>query len=94
MDKLEEAKIIASVNKAIQNALEGSNEIWLSKEEFCKHFQMFTESWIDKHGKLLPRRQASVVNPDGKEKYTRWAYPVHETNRLLKEGKLLGMMKV
>ena len=93
MDKLQEAKIIAAVNKAVHDALEGADEVWLSSKGLLENFGMLSQDWLNRHGDLLPRECASVI-VDGKEKCTRWAYPKHKINRMIQEGKLKGMVKV
>ena len=72
--------------------LEGADEVWLSPEEFCKQFGMFTAEWLKRNGELLPREKACVVMPDGSVKETRsWAYPKHRINRMIAEGRLRQM---
>jgi hypothetical protein len=79
--------IMGTVRAAMQRVLEEQEEVWLSGDELCRQFQMFTTSWLKRYGHLLPRTKAVVV--DGSvEHTTSWAYPRNEIQRLAREGKL------
>lgn len=93
MDRMLRAEIIATVRQTIQEVLEGADEVWLKPKQFLEQFGMFSQEWLDENGHLLPREYASVIWPDEKEHCTRYAYPMHETNRMIREGKLKGMIK-
>ena len=86
------AKIVATVRATMTEVLEGADEVWLTPEEFCKTFGMFTKEWLARYGELLPREKARMVMQDGTVKETRsWAYPKHRINRMIQEGKLREM---
>ena len=92
MDRILRAEIVATVRQTMTEVLEGADEVWLSPEEFCKQFGMFTAEWLKRCGHLLPREKASVVMSDGTVKETRsWAYPKHRINRMISEGRLRQM---
>lgn len=83
------AEIIATVRQTVAEVMEGADEIWLSPDEFCKTFGMFSPEWLRRHGELLPREKVGIVMEDGTVKESRsWAYPKHKINRLIREGKL------
>lgn len=89
MDRILRAEIVATVRQTMTEVLEGADEVWLSPDEFCHQFGMFTKEWLARNGELLPREKASVVMPDGTVKETRsWAYPKHRINRMISEGRL------
>lgn len=89
MDKMLRAEIIATVRQTVAEVMEGADEIWLSPDEFCKTFGMFSPEWLRRHGELLPREKVGIVMEDGTVKESRsWAYPKHKINRLIREGKL------
>jgi len=79
--------IMGTVRAAMQRVMEEQEEVWLSGDELCRQFQMFTTSWLKHYGHLLPRTRAVVV-VDGVEHRTAWAYPRNEIQRLSREGKL------
>ena len=87
------AEIIATVRQTMQEVMESADEVWLTKEQLMEQFGMFSQEWLNRNGELLPREYASVIWPDGEEKFTRWAYPKHKINRMIQEGKLKGMIK-
>ena len=89
MDRILRAEIIATVRQTVAEVMEGADEVWLSPEEFCKTFGMFSPEWLRRHGELLPREKVRIVLEDGTVKESRsWAYPKHKINRLIREGLL------
>ena len=93
MDRMLRAEIIATVRQTMTEVLEGADEVWLKPKQLLEQFGMLSQEWLDRNGELLPREYASVVLPDGEEKCTRWAYPMHKINRMIQEGKLKGLIK-
>ena len=92
MDRMLRAEIVATVRQTMTDVLEGADEVWLSPDEFCKTFGMFTKEWLARYGELLPREKVGMVMPDGTVKETRsWAYPKHRINRMIQEGRLREM---
>ena len=92
MDRILRAEIVATVKQTMTEVLEGADEVWLSPEDFCKTFGMFSMEWLRRNGELLPREKAGVVMADGTVKETRsWAYPKHRINRMIREGMLRQM---
>lgn len=94
MDRLFEAKLLALIDRKMTERLEGADEVWLKPKQFLEQFGMFSQEWLDTNGHLLPREYASVIWPNGKEVSTRWAYPKHKINRMIKEGKLKGIIRI
>ena len=94
MDRMLRAEIIATVRQTMTEILEGADEVWLKPKQLLEQFGMLSQEWLDRNGDLLPREYASVVLPDGEEKCTRWAYPMHKINRMIQEGKLKGLVKM
>ena len=97
MDRMLRAEIKAlikeTITEVVTDILEGSEEKWLKPKQFLEQFGMFSQEWLDNNGELLPRDYASVIWPDETERCTRKAYPMHKINRLIREGKLKGMVK-
>ena len=94
MDRMLRAEIIATVRQTMQEVMEGADEVWLKPKQLLEQFGMLSQEWLDTNGHLLPREYASVIWPDGDEKCTRWAYPKHKINRMIKEGKLKGIIRI
>ena len=93
MDRLLRAEIIATVRKTMTEVLEGADEVWLKPKQLLEQFGMLSQEWLDTNGHLLPREYASVIWPDGEEKFTRWAYPKHKINRMIMNGELKGLIR-
>lgn len=87
LDQKTKNEIMATVNRAIVEALEGVNEKYLTAKELSEQFQMFSPAWVRTYGYLLPRVQAKVVE-DGAEHKTGWAYPRNRIARMVMEGKI------
>ena len=85
MDKLLRAEIVAEVRRSMAEVMEVANERWLTADELCDQFQMFSRSWLKNYGERLPRQRAEVTSPDG-TKCTRWAYPQHKIARMIHDG--------
>ena len=92
MDRMLRAEIIAAVRQTTQEVLEGADEVWLNKEQFLEQFGMFSSEWLNRYGELLPREPASIIWPDGVEESTRYAYPKHKINRMIREQQLKGLV--
>ena len=76
MDRKLREEIVAEVGKAVTAALLNMQEQWLTTDELCKQFQMFTKDWIDTYGDVLPRKKVNVeCTISGAKRGTRWAYP-------------------
>lgn len=89
MDRMLRAEIVATVRQTVAEVMEGADEVWLSPDEFCKTFGMFSPEWLRRNGELLPREKVRIVLTDGTVKESRsWAYPKHKINRLIMEGRL------
>ena len=82
--KLFEEKIINLFRKIIYEILEVEQEKWISGDELCEQFQMFSKGWLKAYGDRLPRQRAEVMD-DG-VKVSRWAYPQHRIARMIQEG--------
>lgn len=94
MDKKLREEIVKEVAKAVEKAMMKAGERWLTADELCKQFQMFTKDWVKTYGDVLPRKRVKVTLLDGETRGTRWAYPQHEiamniANGLYDDMKLL-----
>ena len=88
MDKILRAEVNATIRQTLLEVLEVANEEWLTKEQLCEHFPMFTPSWIKTFGEksAIPRERISVQSEDGSGVRSRFMYPKHKINRLIAEG--------
>ena len=78
MDKKLREEIVAEVQKAVEVAMVKAGERWITADELCKQFQMFTKDWLEKYGDILPHKRIKVTHLNGKTRKTRVTYPQHE----------------
>ena len=90
MDRLLRQEIVSEVRRSMEEILEVANERWLTGEELCAQFQMFSPSWLKSYGQFLPR-QRSEVTKDGKTAASRWAYPQHKIARMIQNGDIKSL---
>ena len=93
MDRMLRAEIIATVRETMREVLEGADEVYVTPEQLAERISFLPLEWIRRNGELLPR-ECAVVNVDGKEVATRYGYPLHKIQRLIREGKLKGLVKI
>lgn len=94
MDRKLREEITAEVQKAVTAAMMAVGERWITADELCKQFGMFTKDWVEKYGDVLPRKRVKVTHMNGETRGTRWAYPQHQiamniANGLYDDMKLL-----
>jgi len=79
MDRKLREEIVAEVQKAVEVAMVKAGERWITADELCKQFQMFTKDWMEKYGDVLPRKKVNLeCTISGEKRGTRWAYPQHQ----------------
>lgn len=84
--KLREDLIVAAERGAYQ-AMMRVNEQYLTADELCKQFQMFTKDWLENYGDILPRKKIRVkCTISGKKRDTRWGYAKLEIAENIRKG--------
>ena len=86
MDRLLRKEIRVDVMAAMQTAMMQMDERWISAQELCNQFQMFTKDWVEKYGDILPHKRIKVTHLNGKTRKTRVTYPQHEIAINISEG--------
>lgn len=87
MDRLLRAEIVGEVKRSMSEILEVANEKWITGDELCQQFQMFSPAWLKTYGQYLPRQRAEVMS-DGKRTASRWAYPQHKIARMIADNSI------
>lgn len=87
LDRRVVAELKAVMMAAKQEIMEDNEEVWLSKAQFLEQFQMFTPSWLEKYGKLLPRSKAIVTEGDVQHE-TAFAYPRNQIQRMIRNNEI------
>ena len=86
MDRKLREEIVAEVQKAVTLSMLSLQEQYLTADELCKQFQMFTKDWLEKYGDILPHKRIMVTHLNGKTRKTRVTYPQHEIAINISEG--------
>ena len=86
MDRLLRNEIVEEVRRSMTEILEVANERWLTGDELCEQFGMFSKGWLKAYGDRLPRQRAEVM--DEGVKTSRWAYPQHRIARMIQDGSI------
>lgn len=87
MDRKLREEIVAEVQKAVTAALLNMQEQWLTADELCNQFQMFTKDWLDNYGDVLPRKRVhTVCTISGKKRDTRWGYARFQIAKNIADG--------
>ena len=96
IDRQLRKEIAAEVREAVRESLARMEERWLTGDELCKQFGMISKEWLKDYGETLPRERVIVETLDGTKHRSRWAYPLHEINGMIREGKVkhLKVMKM
>ena len=87
MDRKLREELIAAAERGAYLAMMRANEQYLTADELCKQFQMFTRDWLEKYGDILPRKQVHVeCTISGKTRDTRWGYAKLEIAENIRNG--------
>ena len=86
MDRKLRQEIMTEVQKALAAAALQIEERWLTADELCNQFQMFTKDWLEHYGDILPRKRVKVTHLNGESRGTRWAYPQHQIAANIRNG--------
>ena len=78
MDRQLRKEIREDVLEALKAGLAQMQERWISGQELCQQFQMFSPKWLKTYGDVLPRRRVTVTGLDGVAHSSHWAYAQHE----------------
>ena len=93
MDKKLREEIVAEVQKAVTLSMLSLQEQYLTADELCKQFQMFTKDWLEKYGDCLPRKRVKVTHLNGETRGTRWAYPQHKIAKMIASNEIKTIVK-
>lgn len=87
MDRKLREELIAAAERGAYQAIMRINEQYLTADELCKQFQMFTKDWLDNYGDILPRKKIRVkCTISGKKRDTRWGYAKLEIAENIRKG--------
>ena len=79
------------VRRAMEEEREMYDEVWLTEKELIAQFGMFTHDWLKRYGQCLQPARAIVVDEQGVERRSGWAYPKHKIQRMIASGEIMKM---
>ena len=85
-EELNEVKAV--VRRAVEEEREMYDEVWLTEKELIAQFGMFTHDWLKKYGQCLQPARAIVMDEQGVERRSSWAYPKHKIQRMIASGEI------
>ena len=86
LDKQTREAIAASVRKAVMDANEVYDEVWLTGKQLSEQVGFFTKEWLKRYGMTLPREALKVRDENGVVHRTGWCYPKRRILRMIAEG--------
>lgn len=86
LDKQTREAIAASVRKAVMDANEVYDEVWLTGKQLSEQVGFFTKEWLKRYGVTLPREAVKVRDENGVVHRTGWCYPKKRILRMIAEG--------
>ncbi len=88
-DELNEVKAV--VRRAVEEEREMYDEVWLTEKELIAQFGMFTHDWLKKYGQCLQPARTIVMDEQGVERRSSWAYPKHKIQRMIASGEIMKL---
>lgn len=85
-DQMLRAEIVGEVRRAMSIVMEQMEEKYVTAKELSQQFSFFTQDWLRRYGHMLPREQVCVFRADGGSQTTNWGYPLHQIQRMVREG--------
>lgn len=86
LDKQTREAIAASVRKAVMDANEVYDEVWLTGKQLSEQVGFFKKEWLKRYGMTLPREAVKVRDENGVVHRTGWCYPKKRILRMIAEG--------
>ena len=79
------------VRRTMEEQMEMYSEVWLTEKQMLEQFGMFTHDWLKKYGQCLQPARAIVVDEQGVERRSGWAYPKHKIQRMIASGEIMKL---
>ena len=83
MDRQLKAEVVATVKRAVAEAMECYQELWLTDREMSEHISVMTQRWLRDHGDMLPR-----TDKHGARHSTSYLYPLHQIQAMIADGRI------
>ena len=92
LDKQTRDAIAVSVKKAVMEANEVYDEVWLTGKQLGEQVGFFTKEWLKRYGTSLPREALKVKDENGVVHRTGWCYPKKKILRMIAEGEMRNLV--
>ena len=86
-----EQKLAATVRRAIEEKSEMYEEVWLTEKQLLAQFGMFTHDWLKRYGHTLNPSRAIVIDENGVEHRSGFAYPRNRIQRMIANGEIMKL---
>lgn len=93
LDKTTRDLVKKTVETAMREVMEASEEKWLTTNELSEQYPLFTKDWLRHYGHFLPRRRLEIVDIDGITHHSQWCYPKYRIARMIHENSLKFFLK-
>lgn len=91
LDKQTRLAIEQTVFRAVQEALETVDEVWLTPDQLVEQVGFFPAEWLKRNGKQLPRETFRWRDENGAVHEGHPRYPKHKIQRMIREGAFRDM---
>ena len=88
-DELNEVKAV--VRRAVEEEREMYDEVWLTEKQLLAQFGMFTHDWLKRYGHTLNPSRAIVIDENGVEHRSGFAYPRNRIQRMIANGEIMKL---
>ena len=88
MDRQLKAEVVATVKRAVAEAMEVYSERWITDKELSQYISVMTQRWLRDHGDMLPRTQVEWTDKQGIGHVTSYLYPLHQIQAMLADGRI------
>ena len=88
MDRQLKAEVVATVKRAVAEAMEVYQERWITDNEMSEHISVMTQRWLRDHGAMLPRTPFEWPAKKGARHETSCLYPMHQIQAMIADGRI------
>lgn len=88
LDKDTRTAIAEAIQAAVLERERERDNRYLTSEQLCERFSMFTADWLKRYGWKLPRDRVVYLGDDGKKHVTRWGYSLNEIQDMIRDGRI------
>lgn len=91
LDKATREAVSLAVKKAVMEANEVYNEVWLTSEQLCEQVPLFKREWLRHNYNKLPNERVAWKDAQGVEHSCGRCFPKKRILRMVAEGAFRNM---